>query len=95
MTENAELQRAVERLTGSIDALEKALVRKDVYESNERGRDREVQDLRDDHRELKATVVKVEDKRAADRRLLLTSLALPLILIVVQLYLAAQSGAPS
>jgi len=91
----SELQRAVERLTATIDQLRHELVRKDVYESDQRGRDREVNDLRDDLRETRDHVKGIEDKRAADRRLLMSAFVLPVLLLLVQLYLTTFSGAPT
>lgn len=92
MSESTELQRAVENLTQSIRELRQELVRKDVYEADQRG-------VEDKLRALEAGVLanaaadeKQEERRAADRRLVLTSLALPLLLIVIQLYLAAKIG---
>ena len=92
MSESSDLQRAVENLTGTIEKLRDELVRKDVYAVDQRLMSAKVENVSDDVKELKATVSKAEDRRAADRRLLLTSFALPIVLIVIQLYLASQTG---
>lgn len=72
MSESTELQRAVENLTKSIEQLRDDLVRKDVYESNERARDREVAEVMNDVRDLKTDFADHkkarEDERRADER---------------------------
>ena len=117
MSESTELQRAVEALTASIEQLRSDLVRKDVYQSNERARDIEMRGLVDDLREIKDTIAKdrrdiraelqkdrderatekkqAEQQRRLDRRALLTAFVLPALLLVLQIYLAAQLGGPS
>lgn len=90
-----ELHRVIVDLKSSIDNLRIELVRKDVYESNERARDREVLDLREDVKELKVNLKATEDKRAADRRLVMTSFVAPFLLALVMLYVAAQFGGPT
>lgn len=95
MSESSELQRAVEQLTKSIDELRSELVRKDVYESDQRGLDRRLIGIEAGLVTVSNTVEKIEERRAADRRLVLTSFGLPLLLIIIQLYLASQGVAPS
>jgi predicted RNase H-like nuclease (RuvC/YqgF family) len=101
-----ELQRAVERLTATIDQLRHELVRKDVYESDQRGRDREIADLREDVRETRQHVKNVEDKqesdrketenrRTLDRRLVLSALVFPVLILVLQLWLSTVNGGPT
>lgn len=92
MTESTDLKAAVERLTQEISALRNDLVRKDVYDSDERRRTAELGDVRDDIKDLKGTTRRIEDGRSADKRLLLTSFALPIVLLILQLYLASQTG---
>jgi hypothetical protein len=100
---DGELRRAVDRLTSSIEQLRTELVRKDVYESDQRARDQAQTGPADDLRELKADVVRNENARQADRkadedrqlanrRLILTSLAFPILLILIQLYIASRFG---
>lgn len=68
MTDAAsELYRAVERLASTIDQLRNELVRKDVYESNERARDREFVDLRSDVENLDRAVK--DDRRDLDKKI--------------------------
>lgn len=106
MPAEEELRRAIERLTTTVDQLRAELVRKDVYESNERSRDRQMRDMEKDFEALHRTVERNEnrrttdrkadeDKQAANRRMILVALIFPLVLILLQLYLAARVGAPS
>lgn len=92
MSESTELQHAVENLTQSIRDLRRELVRKDVYESDQRGVADKLRGLEAGVAAVGSSVEKLEERRAADRRLLLTSFALPLLLILIQLYLASQVG---
>lgn len=100
MSESTELQRSIDALNATINDLRKELVRKDVYESDQRGIENRFATVADNIRGVQAGVTgldqsieKMEERRAADRRLLLTSFALPLLLIILQLYLASQTGA--
>ncbi|MCL8026301.1 hypothetical protein [Nocardioides bruguierae] len=96
MTDPApELQRAVDRLTSSIDQLRAELVRKDVYESDQRARDAQFQGLRDDVTQLNTRMDRGDQQRAADRRLILTSIIAPVIVALIMLYVAAQVGGPA
>lgn len=117
MSESTELQRAVENLTASIQQLRTELVRKDVYQSNERARDIEIRGVIDDLRDIKDTIAKdrrdvfmeiekdrqiraaekkaADDQRRADRRVWVGAFILPALLLVLQIYLAAQLGGPS
>lgn len=54
MSESTDLQRAVESLTQTIEKLRDELVRKDVYQTNERARDQQMADTREDLRDAKA-----------------------------------------
>lgn len=92
MSETTELQNAVERLTRSIESLEQKLVRKDVYEVNERARDAAFVNLREDLRGIYARLETQEEKRAADRRLIVANLVLPILVALVLLYVATQIG---
>jgi uncharacterized protein YukE len=92
VSESSELQRAVESLTRSIDQLRSELVRKDVYESDQRGLNQRLTGIEAGLVTMSNAFEKVEERRAADRRLLLSSFALPLLLILIQLYLAARVG---
>ena len=95
MSESTELRDAVQELKQSIDGLRNELVRKDVYASDKMlfvnqiaAVDRNVADLARD-------VKDAEENRRADRRLIFAGLVLPIILIIVQVYLSAQTGATS
>lgn len=93
MSESTELQKAVENLTKSIHELRQELVRKDVYESDQRRIDDRFNGITAGVAGLGASVEKIEERRAADRRLVMSAFILPLGLLVLQLYLAAQFGA--
>jgi hypothetical protein len=92
MSESTELQRAVENLTRSIHELRQELVRKDVYESDQRGVADKIRALEAGIGVVGTTVDKIEERRAADRRLLLSAFVLPLVLMLLQIYIAAQVG---
>lgn len=94
MSESTELQRAVENLTNSIKELRAELVRKDVYVSDQERVNDKIRGLEAGVSGVAATVDKIEERRAADRRLILAGFVLPLALLLIQLYIAAQVGAP-
>jgi hypothetical protein len=95
VSESTELQRAVENLTRTIQELRDELVRKDVYAVDQKMMHQQINSVADDLTDLKQAVGKADDRRAADRRLLLTSFALPILILILNLYLAAQTGGPS
>jgi hypothetical protein len=92
MSESSELQRAVENLTRSIQELRAELVRKDVYESDQGRIGDKIRALEAGVTAVGATVEKIEDRRSADRKLILTSFVVPVLLILLQLYIASQVG---
>lgn len=92
MSEETGLRDAVRDLRGSIDQLRSELVRKDVYDSDQRGITQRLDGLRDDVLDLERKFDKAEERRAADRRLILTAVVVPLLLFIVQLYITAQLG---
>lgn len=90
---SGELNRAVHELTISIKELRSELVRKDVYEADQ-GRVADRLGVTERGIESNRVLVeRIEERRAADRRLVITSFALPILLIILQLYLASQTGA--
>lgn len=95
MNPEDELQRAVNALTNSIEQLRHELVRKDVYDAREATRDVQIKGLTEDVGEVKALVEKIEERRAADRRLLITAFAAPFVLLIIQLFIAAQTAGPT
>lgn len=95
MTSESELQRAVDRLTLTIDQLRQELVRKDVYDADKQATGARIGTVERDVEDLDAKVDKAEERRAADRRLILTALVLPVLVFVIQLYVAAQIGGPA
>jgi hypothetical protein len=92
VSESTELQRAVENLTASIQELRSELVRKDVYKSDQERVGDKIRAVEAGVTSVAASVEKMEERRAADRRLLLTSFVLPVVLIILQVYIAAQIG---
>ena len=93
MTDASDLHRAVDRLTLTIDQLRSELVRKDVYESDQRGVAARLVGIEKDVVDLEKKIDTAEERRGSDRRLALTSLAFPIIVFVIQLYVTAQIGA--
>lgn len=92
MTEATELREAMRDLKTSIDQLRNELVRKDVYDADQRGIEARFSNVERDVTDVEAKVDKAEERRAADRRLILTSLALPILVFLIQLYVTAQTG---
>jgi hypothetical protein len=92
MSETTELQRAVETLTKSIESLRLELVRKDVYASDQRALAVQLQAMSKDIGDVKAAADKLEERRAADRRLIIASFIAPLLLLLLNLYIASQTG---
>lgn len=88
-----DLASAVAELKASIDSLRAELVRRDVYESDQRGMTARVDSVAEDVREVKRVQEKQEDDRKADRRLLIAAFVSPLLLLVIQLYLNSQGAA--
>lgn len=92
MSDETGLRDAVRDLRGSIDQLRSELVRKDVYDSDQRNIAHRLDGLRDDVLDLEREFDKADERRAADRRLILTAVVVPLLLFIVQLYITAQLG---
>lgn len=101
MSESTELQRAVENLTKSIEQLRNDLVRKDVYDADQKSRDREVAEVMNDVRDLKRDLEKEKTareeerkeanrERRADRRVLYGAIAASVATLVTNLYTQAQ-----
>lgn len=88
-----DLASAVAELKASIDSLRAELVRRDVYESDQRGMTARVDSVVEDVREVRRVQEKQEDDRKADRRLLIAAFVSPLLLLVIQLYLNSQGAA--
>ena len=95
MSESTDLQKAVENLTQTIEQLRNDLVRKDVYAADKLLFANQIAVVSKDLSDIDKKIDKTETQRAADRRLLLTAFVLPVVLIIIQLYLAAQTGGAS
>lgn len=91
--EHQALREAVRDLRTSIDHLRSELVRRDVYDADQRGIVARFAVLEKDVAEVEVKVDKGEERRAADRRLILTSLVLPILVALVLLYVTSQVGA--
>lgn len=87
-----ELHQAMRDLTVEIQALRHELVRKDVYDADERARTLAITHVGDQVVALAKHVSDLEDKRAADRRLIVSAFLAPFVLLLIQLYIAAQAG---
>lgn len=64
-----------------------------IYEAEQNGLKARVAEVEKDNISLEAKVDKGEERRASDRRLILTSLVLPLLLALILLYVQSQIGA--
>lgn len=87
--------KAINKLEQTIEKLREDLVRKDVYESDQRLVMNQLQDVKDDVLTLGNRMTKQEDDRKADRRLVLTSFILPILVAIIMLYIATQIGTPT
>lgn len=87
-----DLTLAVADLKASIDGLRLELVRRDVYESDQRGVDHRFKGVEDDVESINRRMDKADDNRTADRRLLIAAFVSPLLLLVAQLYLQSQGA---
>lgn len=90
---NHALTTAVKELRVAIKELETIFVRKDVYASDQRGVERLLADLREDVREVKDECEQIVKDRTADRRLIFTAIAAPVLILIIQLYLRSQGVA--
>jgi hypothetical protein len=87
-----ELTTAVAELKLSIDQLGPQLVRRDVYDSDQRGVSARIDTVERDVADVEKRVDKNEENRTADRRLLIGAFVAPLLLAVAQLYLRSQGA---
>ncbi len=67
-------------------------VRADVYRAEKDGMIARIAEVEKDSIALEAKVDKNEERRAADRRLILTSLVLPILIGILMLYVQTQVG---
>lgn len=85
-TSNSEIMRAVLELKHDV----KGLVTKEYFELAERGRDRELEEIRKDHDDLAKKVAEADKERAAFKRAIGIALAVPAIMLLINLYLLSQ-----
>lgn len=90
---NSELWRLITDVRADLGQRLDQLVRRDVYDARETARDRSMEALQRDIREIEEDREKEADRRAADRRLIFTALIAPLIMLAVVIYLASQGVA--
>lgn len=95
MSDEAELARAMHELRATVETLRlsvDALVRRDVYDSDQRGVAARIDDVVKDVADIEKRMDKNEDNRNADRRLLIAAFVSPLLLLIAQLYLNSQGA---
>lgn len=68
------------------------MVRNDVYKAEQAGVVKDVTENAKDILALEVKVDKAEERRAADRRLILTALVLPIVTALIILYITSQIG---
>lgn len=90
MSEQEELRRSIDQLRSSLDTVVAQLVRRDVYDSDQRGVAASIKTVDDDVKRLEKRQDKVEENTAANKRLMIASFASPLLLLGLQLYLRSQ-----
>lgn len=84
-----DLRRHVDR---EIHNVRESKVRKDVYAAEQMGTLARIAEAEKDIIALEAKVDKAEERRASDRRLILTSLVLPIVIGLIMLYIQTQIG---
>lgn len=86
--EQDALLRAIRDLTRSIEQL----VRKDVYESDQRSRDKELATLEKDLVDLRADLAEQARERRSDRRVMYAALASGVVAVLVNFINATPGG---
>lgn len=79
-------------LRSSISGIRRDMVRRDVYEAEQKGVIARVGETEKDIVSLESKIDKSDERRAADRRLIMTSLVLPIIVALIILYVNSQVG---
>lgn len=92
MAEQDDLRLSIQALTGEIRLLRDELVRKDVYDADERRRDGQLRDVRGDIEDIKRTEAEAARERRADRRVLYGALAASICTVIVNFYTQARGG---
>lgn len=87
-----QLVQSFAKLEAKFDSVISDLVRKDVYASDQRGTAHQLENVRDDVREVKGMCEEIAKNRREDRRLIFTAIAAPICLLIVQLYLRSQGA---
>lgn len=92
MPESDEWRESVRRIENAIQEVRSEVVRRDVYEANRVADAARFAAIERDVIAVEVKTDKTEERRANDRKVWLTGLAFPLLLVIVQIYLASQVG---
>ncbi len=87
---NSELWRLITDVRADLTAQFKLLVLREVYDAREAARDRDMAALQKDVDEERREREKAEEQRAADRRLIFTSLVAPVLMLALMIWLASR-----
>jgi hypothetical protein len=87
---NSELWRLITDTRADLGQRLDQLVRRDVYDARETARDRAMDALARDVKEIEDDREKEADRRASDRRLIFTALIAPIVMLAITVYLASQ-----
>lgn len=93
VTGDDELRRSIDTLKVTMDQLIAQLVRRDVYDSDQRGITAQIKVVSDDIDRVEKRQDKIEENAAANKRLIIAAFVSPIVLLVVQLYLRSQGVA--
>lgn len=89
---SADLRETIRDLRSQLETLRADHVRRDVYDADQRGVAARIAVLEREVAEQEARADKAEERRAADRRLIITSLVLPIAVALILLYITSQLG---
>lgn len=92
MPESDEWRDSVRRIENAIQEVRSEVVRRDVYEANRVADAARFAAIERDVIAVEVKTDKTEERRSNDRKVWLTGLAFPLLLVIVQIYLASQVG---
>lgn len=87
---NSELWRLITDVRADLSLRLDQLVRRDVYDAREAARDRDMDVVKRDIKEIEDERDRDADRRAADRRLIFTALIAPVLMLLLTVYLASQ-----
>lgn len=87
---NSELWRLITDVRADLSLRLDQLVRRDVYDAREAARDRDMEAVKRDIKDIEDERDRDTDRRAADRRLIFTALIAPVLMLLLTVYLASQ-----